>query len=53
MTFRRNNFADTMHGINELSHVGLRLYVYRDDEFSKAKCSLFPYLIPAGRSPSQ
>ncbi|NCU21925.1 methionine aminopeptidase, partial [Acinetobacter haemolyticus] len=22
MTFRRNHFADTMHGINELSHVG-------------------------------
>ncbi|PQN21094.1 methionine aminopeptidase, partial [Shigella flexneri] len=30
-----------------------RLYVYRDDEFSKAKCSLFPRLIPVGRSPSQ
>ncbi len=29
MTFRRNHFADTMHGINELSHVGLRLF-YRD-----------------------
>ena len=26
MTFRRNHFADTMHGINELSHVGLRLF---------------------------
>ena len=23
MTFRRNDFADTMHGINELGHVGL------------------------------
>ena len=28
MTFRRNNFADTMHGINELSHVGLRLFLF-------------------------
>jgi len=30
MTFRRDHFADTMHGINELSHVGLRLF-YRDE----------------------
>jgi len=28
MTFRRNHFADTMHGINELSHVGLRLFLF-------------------------
>jgi hypothetical protein len=28
MTFRRNHFADTMHGINELSHVGLRLFYF-------------------------
>ncbi|EAA7241712.1 methionine aminopeptidase [Salmonella enterica] len=43
-----------MHGINELSHVGLRLYVYRDSEqISKAKCSLFPCLSPASRSHSQ
>ncbi len=25
-----------------LSHVGLRLYVYRDDEFSKANVACFP-----------
>jgi hypothetical protein len=30
MTFRRYDLADTMHGINELSHVGLRLF-YRDE----------------------
>lgn len=28
MTFRRYHFADTMHGINELSHVGLRLFLF-------------------------
>ncbi|PHH44479.1 methionine aminopeptidase [Pluralibacter gergoviae] len=30
-----------MHGINELSHVGLRLF-YFTDGLLKTKCSLFP-----------
>ncbi len=34
MTFRRDNFADTMHGINELSHVGLRLFYRNEKNFS-------------------
>ena len=28
MTFRRNHFADTMHGINELSHVDFASFIY-------------------------
>lgn len=49
MTFRRNNFVVTMYGINELSYVGFRFYVYRDNEFLKAKCSFFFRLILVGR----
>ncbi len=42
MTFRRDNFADTMHGINELSHVGLRLF-YRDEkEYQPRSVAFFP-----------
>ncbi|RAU50592.1 methionine aminopeptidase [Pseudocitrobacter sp. RIT415] len=37
-----------MHGINELSHVGLRLF-YFDGKYTKPKCSLFRSLIPARR----
>ena len=41
MTFGGNHFADTMHGINELSHgVDFAPFILMNS-FSKAKCSLF------------
>ena len=44
MTFRRNHFADTMHGINELSHVGLRLYrfIVMKNNFQRRSVAFFP-----------
>ena len=42
MTFRRDNFADTMHGINELSHVGLRLFYRNEKEFQPRSVAFFP-----------
>ena len=41
MTFRRDNFADTMHGINELSHVGLRLFYRDENEFQPRSVAFF------------
>lgn len=41
MTFRRDNFADTMHGINELSHVGLRLFYRNEKEFQPRSVAFF------------
>ncbi len=41
MTFRRDNFADTMHGINELSHVDFASFIVNEKEFQPRSVAFF------------